>query len=86
MLQLNDEGISIILVTHDIAFAHDFCSRSMIMSQGELITVGKTDVVLNQSYSYVTEVGKLFRDINPDITKEADAVAFMKDHLGEGNT
>jgi energy-coupling factor transport system ATP-binding protein len=86
MLQLNDEGISIIIVTHDIAFAHDYCCRSVIMSQGEVITVGKSGVVLNQSYSYVTEIGKLFRDINPNITREEDAITFMKNHFGDGKT
>jgi energy-coupling factor transport system ATP-binding protein len=79
LIKLNKEGMTIIIVTHDIGFAHDYCHRSVIMSQGELITSGNTDHVLNQSYSYVTEAGKLFKGINSTITSEKGAITFLKD-------
>ncbi len=77
LINLNKDKMTIIIITHDIGFAHDYCRRSAIMSQGEIITVGNTDRVLNQSYSYVTEAGKLFRGIDPSITSEQEAIDFL---------
>jgi energy-coupling factor transport system ATP-binding protein len=63
LCKLNDRGITITLITHDIEFAYAYAEKSLIMSRGELICFGDTKDVLNQAYSYTTEIGKLIRSL-----------------------
>lgn len=67
LTKLNNQGITIILITHDIEFAYTYSKKSIILSKGELISFGETNKVLNQSYSYTTEEAKLFKGINLDL-------------------
>lgn len=61
--KLNEKGITIMLITHDIEFAYAYSEKSLILSRGELICFGKTEEVLNQAYSYTTELGKLSKSL-----------------------
>jgi len=74
LIQINNQNTTIILITHDIEFAYKYAKKSIIMSRGEIIAFGDTRDVLGQSYSYTTEVIKLFRGIDDKIKNEEDAI------------
>ena len=52
--QINRErGTGIILVTHDLALAAEFCHRIAVMYAGEIVEMGKTqDVIENPQHPY----------------------------------
>jgi ABC-2 type transport system ATP-binding protein len=43
MGELRDEGRTLVLVTHSLAQAQDFCSRALVMNHGQLIYDGPVD-------------------------------------------
>ncbi len=64
--QLNDEGRTIVVVTHDVEFVVDNFERTVVMAAGQIIADGHTDSVL--SNEYVVQQGSL---IHPQITQAA---------------
>ena len=64
---LNQEGIAIILVTHDLEFATEFCERYMLLFDGEIISSGTRDEVLADGIFYTTAANKILRDSAPGI-------------------
>lgn len=65
--RLRDEGVAILLVTHDVEFASEFCSRYILLFSGEIISSGTREEVLKDGIFYTTSANKIFRDIAPDI-------------------
>ncbi|MBP1744756.1 MAG: cbiO1 [Firmicutes bacterium] len=65
--KLNRSGVTIILVTHDIEFATEFCSRYLLLFSGEIISSGTREEVLKDGIFYTTAANKIFRDIAPGI-------------------
>lgn len=57
---LANQGISILLITHDIEFASDIADKFMIMFDGEIVDVGDSKVLEDCIY-YTTEINKLTR-------------------------
>ena len=43
---LRSLDITIVMVTHDLPYAHELCERSVILSGGIIVADGKTDVIL----------------------------------------
>lgn len=48
MQRLNQEGHTIILTTHYLEEAEQYCQRIAVMKQGQLVTLDSTDSLLNQ--------------------------------------
>lgn len=46
--KLNNEGKTIIVVTHDIEFVADFIPRCIVMSNGEIVADGPSDEILTK--------------------------------------
>lgn len=65
--KLNNMGSTIVLVTHDVEFAAEFCSRFMLMFNGEIVADGDRKNVLSNSIYYTTAVNKLMRDIDDGV-------------------
>jgi len=65
--KLNNNGTTIVLVTHDIEFASEFCNKYLLIFNGEIISEGSREQVLKDGIYYTTFFNKLFRDIDPDI-------------------
>lgn len=65
--KLNNNGTTIVLVTHDIEFASEFCNKYLLIFNGEIISEGSRDEVLKDGIYYTTFFNKLFRDIDPHI-------------------
>jgi energy-coupling factor transporter ATP-binding protein EcfA2 len=67
LLELNKNGTTVILVTHDVEFASEFCSRFLLMFNGEIVGDGSREEVLGRGIYYTTNINKIFRNINSDI-------------------
>lgn len=65
--KLNREGVTIMLVTHDIEFASEFCSRYILLFSGEIVSSGSREEVMKDGIFYTTAANKIFRGIAPDI-------------------
>ncbi|MCC7118848.1 MAG: amino acid ABC transporter ATP-binding protein [Anaerolineales bacterium] len=49
MKQVADEGMTMVVVTHEMGFAHDVADRVIVMAEGELIEDGEPDAIFNHS-------------------------------------
>lgn len=67
LIKLRDEGATILMVTHDIEFASLFCSRFILMFDGQKASDGDRKEVLGNSIYYTTTINKLLRDKNENI-------------------
>ena len=67
LLELNKNGTTVILVTHDVEFAAEFCNRFMLMFNGEIVGDGSRTEVLQRGIYYTTTLNKIFRNKNSDI-------------------
>jgi energy-coupling factor transport system ATP-binding protein len=65
--ELNKNGTTIILVTHDVNFAAEFCSRFLLMFNGEIVGDGNREEVLGTGIYYTTTINKIFRNSNSNI-------------------
>lgn len=67
LLELNKKGTTVILVTHDVEFAAEFCSRFLLMFNGEVVGDGNREEVLGSGIYYTTTINKIFRSKNKSI-------------------
>ena len=67
LLELNKSGTTVIFVTHDVEFAAEFCSRFLLMFNGEIVGDGSRSEVLGRGIYYTTTINKAFRNRNSDI-------------------
>ncbi|MDP4091051.1 MAG: ATP-binding cassette domain-containing protein, partial [Bacillota bacterium] len=65
--EMNAEGKTIILVTHDMDFAAEFCTRHVLMFSGKIAAEGTIKEVMGDNLYYTTGINKIFRDINSDV-------------------
>nr|WP_027309012.1 energy-coupling factor transporter ATPase [Caloramator sp. ALD01] len=63
---LADEGVSIILITHDIEFAAEVCDKFILMFNGEIAEMGDRKI-LEDCIFYTTETNKLIREFKEGI-------------------
>lgn len=75
LLELNKEGTTIMLVTHDVEFAAQFCSRFLLMFNGEIVGDGSREEVLGNGIYYTTTINKIFRHRNNNIFTLKDFLA-----------
>jgi len=55
-----DEGMAILVVTHDVELAAAVADRVILMSQGEIIASGRPAEVLGASPLFAPQVARLF--------------------------
>ncbi|MCJ7690718.1 MAG: energy-coupling factor ABC transporter ATP-binding protein, partial [Clostridiaceae bacterium] len=82
--ELNKNGTTIILVTHDVEFASEFCSRFLLMFNGEIVGDGTCQQVLGTGIYYTTTINKIFRNRNSNIFTLKD-FAFSEVHSNKSN-
>ena len=82
LVRLNQEGIAIILVTHDLEFATEFCSRYMLLFDGEIVSAGTRDEVLADGIFYTTVANKILRDAATGIYTVAQAKEWLDGYGG----
>ncbi|OJX45876.1 MAG: hypothetical protein BGO78_11270 [Chloroflexi bacterium 44-23] len=58
----NEEGMTIVLVTHDVEFAAGLASRIIILEEGSIIADGLPGDVMHAQAPYRTQIAQLFPD------------------------
>jgi len=62
MRQLAQEGLTMMIVTHEIAFARDVADRVAVMAEGEIIEIGTpAEVIDNPRHLRTQEFFRRFR-------------------------
>lgn len=61
LTHLNNQGITIIIVNHDLNLASQFCKRLLLLYQGRVYKIGKPEEIINQET--ITEVYKIDTEI-----------------------
>lgn len=64
---LVEEGVAVMVVTHDVEFAARFASRLAVLSTGCLVSQGPVPEALEGMLFYSTQIGKLCRGIRPGV-------------------
>ena len=68
--ELKMRGTTIVLITHDIEFAVEYCDRTVIMFNGEIVADGNKQEVLKDNLYYSSQINKLFYGIEEVVTFE----------------
>ena len=63
LLDLNKEGVTILISTHDIEFAAQYARKCGMMFQGKITTEGKPEQFFQGNFFYTTMVQRLFRHL-----------------------
>lgn len=67
------QGNTVVLVTHDLEFAAEVCSRVILLAGGRALADGDKHRVLSESLFYTTQFNKSFRGLVPGVVTSADA-------------
>lgn len=65
--QLNKEGTTIILVTHDMEFVSQFCRRFILMFNGRVMADGDHMAVMGNGIYFTTSSHKLVRQVDKSV-------------------
>ncbi|MEO6019838.1 MAG: amino acid ABC transporter ATP-binding protein [Knoellia sp.] len=85
MRRLADEGMTMFVVTHEMAFARDVADRVIFMDGGSIVEEGPPDQVIGQPTEERTKVF-LQRVLDPThVDPGAEDAAYSKRHVGDAN-
>lgn len=80
---LNEKGTTIVLITHDMDFAGEFCSKFMLMFNGEKVSEGDAEDVLGDGIFYTTTINKLLRSSSKNIFTLKQAEEMVKQDISD---
>lgn len=80
--ELREEGITIIMVTHDIEFAAEYADRVILMFDGRVVNTGSKREVLGGTVFYSPQMSRLFRGTVDGILTVAEAIEEMRELQG----
>jgi energy-coupling factor transport system ATP-binding protein len=72
--KLAEEGVTIILVTHDVEFAAEYADRTVMLFDGQIACDGPKHAVLGSSMFYSPQIGRLFRGYDDSVLTLREAV------------
>ena len=79
LIDLQKEGKTIIVITHDVEFAAEYGERIALMSRGDMIAQGKKEEILSGSNFYSPQISKLFKNINNRIVTLKEGKRFLEE-------
>jgi len=74
---LNEQGTTILMITHDVEFSSNYCNRFILMFNKEIVADGSREEVLSDGIYYNTTINKLFKNIDNSIFNEEEAMDFI---------
>ncbi|MDD2402749.1 MAG: ABC transporter ATP-binding protein, partial [Clostridia bacterium] len=78
LLDIQKQGVAILLVTHDVEFAAEYASEVLLMNQGDIVVEGSREEVLSKSTFYSPQISKLFYGIKEDIVTLAEGEKVLR--------
>ncbi|KUK11118.1 MAG: ABC transporter related protein [Clostridia bacterium 41_269] len=77
LVELKEQGITVMMATHDVEFASQFAQRAVIIHGGEKVCDGEAREVFSRSLFYSTQMGKLCRGFAEGITTVEEALEVL---------
>lgn len=77
--QLLEQGISIIIVTHDVEFAAKYATRCAMLFDGSITAEGAPAEFFSSNYFYTTVVNRMVRDLLPQALTLEDVIRTWRD-------
>ena len=78
---LKMQGMTLVIVTHDVEFAAECADRCCFMFRGQIVSSGTPQDCFSQNSFYTTAVSRMTRGLIDGAVTVADAAAFLR---GEG--
>ena len=78
---LKAQGMTLVIVTHDVEFAAECADRCCFMFRGQIVSDGTPRSCFSQNSFYTTAVSRMARGMLDGAVTVADAAAFLR---GEG--
>jgi len=78
LINLKNEGTTIVLVTHDIEFVAKYSDRVSLMFNKEMVAIGSKYEILNSGLYYSTQMSRLFKNIDNKVLTIEDAFNVSK--------
>jgi energy-coupling factor transporter ATP-binding protein EcfA2 len=70
----NEQGLTTVLVTHDVEFAAEYARQVAVMFDGRIVAAGSKYQILTGSAFYSPQIARLFYGIAGDVLTVGDAV------------
>ena len=80
---LKRQGMTLVIVTHDVEFAAECADRCCFMFRGQIVSSGTPRACFSQNSFYTTAVSRMTRGLIDGAVTVAEAAAFLR---GEGRT
>ncbi len=80
MKSLRDQGMTLLIVTHDVEFAAECADRCCMMFRGQIVSEGTPRAFFSRSSFYTTAISRMCRGLMDGAVTVADAAACL---LGE---
>jgi energy-coupling factor transport system ATP-binding protein len=74
----NQQGLTTVLVTHDVEFAAEYARQVAVMFDGRIVAAGSKHQILAGSAFYSPQIARLFYGIAGDVLTVSDAVEKMR--------
>jgi energy-coupling factor transport system ATP-binding protein len=78
----NEQGLTTVLVTHDVEFAAEYARQVAVMFDGRIVAAGSKYQVLKGSAFYSPQIARLFNNIRDNVLTVADALESMNGIVG----
>lgn len=75
--ELNRQGMTIVMVTHDVEFAVEHASRIVLLFDGQIVSDGSSRQVLSGSLFYAPQMARLFKGLVDDVLTVGEAINLM---------
>lgn len=75
--QLQEEGLTILMSTHDLEFAAKYASRCTLLFAGEISYSGSPREFFTSNYYYTTAINRALRDYLPEALTEMDVTKWL---------
>jgi energy-coupling factor transport system ATP-binding protein len=76
--ELAEEGLTVMVVTHDVEFAAEYAGRVIMMFDGMLVCDGPKDRVLGTSMFYAPQMARLFKDFAGGVLTVKEGLAKIR--------
>lgn len=83
---LREQGVTIVMVSHDVDFAAEYARDIALMSNGTIIAAGNKYEMLQNSSYYSSQTSKLFHGIRDDVVTVDEGKVILKQLLASSQS